>query len=242
LSGYQCSGKGGAAGVPCRSIAVQQRRVCLVGGLLTVLPLAFVMIAGPQIISAVFLATSVGWARNSAAYIAGAAVSITLVVTLAYLIVRALKSSPDSSSTGGEGQVLDVVILALLAVLAVLVYGKRKQAEPPKWMGRLQQATPKFSLTLGFLLLGVFPTDIITSVTVGTKLARVGEPWWHALIFVAVTLLLLATPALLVVVLGKRAQTFLPKVREWMNTNSWIVSEIVIALFVVIEINSLVSA
>ena len=59
------------------------RRVCLVGDLLTVLPLAFVMIAGPQIISAVFLATSVGWARNSLAYIVGAAVSITLVVTIA---------------------------------------------------------------------------------------------------------------------------------------------------------------
>ena len=35
-----------------------QGRVRRVGGFLTVLPLAFVMIAGPQIISAVFLATS----------------------------------------------------------------------------------------------------------------------------------------------------------------------------------------
>ncbi len=209
--------------------------------LLPVLPMAFVMIAGPQIISAVFLATSVGWARNSVAYIAGAAVSITVVVTLAYLVVRAVKSSPGSSSEGGEGRTLDIVILALLVVLAANVYRKRKEAEPPKWMGKLQEASPKFSFRLGLLLLGVFPTDIITSITVGTKVAREGAAWWHTLLFVAVTLLLLAIPAILVVVLGKRAQTFLPKVREWMNKNSWIVSEIVIALFIGIEINSLIS-
>jgi len=31
---------------------------------LTVLPLAFVMIAGPQILSAIFLSTSENWHRN----------------------------------------------------------------------------------------------------------------------------------------------------------------------------------
>jgi Sap, sulfolipid-1-addressing protein len=224
-----------------RIFVATEARLCLVSDLLAVLPMAFVMIAGPQIISAVFLATSVGWARNSVAYIAGAALSITVIVTLAYFIVRATKSSPDSASEGGEGQTLDIVILALLVILAANVYRKRKQAEPPKWMGKLQDASPKFSFRLGLLLLGVFPTDIITSITVGTKLAREGAPWWHMLLFVAVTLLLLAIPAILVVVLGERAQTLLPKVREWMNKNSWIVSEIVIALFVGIEINSLVS-
>jgi small neutral amino acid transporter SnatA (MarC family) len=45
------------------------------------LPLAFVMIAGPQILSAIFLATSEDWRRNSAAFVAGAAVSITIVVS-----------------------------------------------------------------------------------------------------------------------------------------------------------------
>ncbi|MGH3459311.1 GAP family protein [Aeromicrobium sp.] len=212
------------------------------GGFLTVLPLAFVMIAGPQIISAVFLATSVEWARNSLAYIVGAAISITLMVTIAYLVVSGLKSSADSSSSGREGQALDVVLLALLLFLAVNVYRKRNQAEPPKWMGKLQDAKPKFSFKLGFLLLGVFPTDIVTSATVGTKVARDGEPLWHTLGFVALTLLLLAIPALLVVVTGKRAQALLPRVRDWMNTNSWIVSEIVIALFIGIEISSLAGA
>ena len=35
-------------------------------------------------------------------------------------------------------------------------------------MGKLQTANPAFSFRVGFLLLGVFPTDILTSVAVGT--------------------------------------------------------------------------
>ena len=50
------------------------------------LPMAFVMIAGPQILSAIFLATSEDWRRNSIAYITGAALSITAIVTAAYFL------------------------------------------------------------------------------------------------------------------------------------------------------------
>ena len=42
---------------------------------LTILPMAFVMIAGPQIITSFFLATSPGWAKSSLAYVTGAAIS-----------------------------------------------------------------------------------------------------------------------------------------------------------------------
>ena len=59
-------------------------------------------------------------------------------------------------------------------------------------------------------------------------------PGWHALPFVLLTLVLLALPALLVLALGQRAQTFLPKVRDWMDTNSWIVSEVVLVFFIFI--------
>jgi hypothetical protein len=210
--------------------------------LLTVVPLAFVMIAGPQIISAVFLATTVDWAKNSLAYVAGAALSITATVTAAYLVVRGAKDSAGSSSEGSEGQTIDAVILALLVFAAVHVYRTRKVAQPPKWMGRLQEATGGFAFKLGFLLLGVFPTDILTSITVGATIAREGDPWWHALGFVAVTLLLLAIPSILVVLLGARAKVLLPKVRDWMNANSWIISELVILLFIGLTINSLASS
>jgi hypothetical protein len=210
-----------------------------VNSFLAILPLAFVMIAGPQLISAVFLATSVGWRRNSLAYLAGAAFSITLFVTAAYLAAEIFKGDDFDPESSSKGDTLDIVVLVLLVVLALVVFRGRKKSEPPKWMGKLQSATPGLSLKLGALLLGIFPTDIITSVTVGLHLSREEEPWTHTLPFIGLTLLLLAVPAILVVVLGKRAQEVLPKVRDWMNTNSWIVSEIVIVFFIGITVDSL---
>ena len=195
--------------------------------------MAFVMIAGPQILSAIFLATSENWRRNSAAYLAGAALSVTAIVTIAYFVGNGF------ADAGASGDTLDIVVLVLLVAVALRTFLGRKEAEPPKWMGRLQTANPKFSFRLGFLLLGVFPTDILTSWAVGTYLASHGDAWWHYLPFVGLTLLFLALPTILILVFGHRAQAFMPKVRDWMNTNSWIVSEIVIVFFIAIAANSL---
>jgi threonine/homoserine/homoserine lactone efflux protein len=198
-----------------------------------IIPLAFVMIAGPQILSAIFLATSQDWRRDSAAFVVGAGISVTTVVTLGFLL------STGASDQGASNNTLDIVIIALLLAAGAHTYLTRKTSKPPQWMGKLETAKPKLAFRLGFLLLGVFPTDILTSFAVGGSLARNGDPWWQVLPFVAVVMLFVAAPALLLVFLGERGQRLLPKVRDWMNENSWIVSEIVIGLFVVLTANSL---
>ena len=65
-------------------------------------------------------------------------------------------------------------------------------------MGKLQDASPSFSFKLGFLLLGVFPTDILTSVAVGSYAGNHGDAWWHVLPFIGLTLFLVALPMLLI--------------------------------------------
>ncbi len=197
------------------------------------LPMAIVMIAGPQILSAIFLATSENWRKNSAAYTLGAACSITLIVSAAYLL------SSGASDGGASDDTLDIIAVVLLALAAIHVFLARKTSKPPKWMGKLETASPRFSFRLGFLLLGVFPTDILTSVAVGSFLNTHGDPWWHVLPFVGLTLLIVAAPALAVLAFGKRAEAALPKVRDWMSDNSWIVSEIVIMLFIALAIDSI---
>ena len=152
------------------------------------LPLAFVMIAGAQIISSFFFATSENWKSVSAAYVLGAALSILSIVTIAYFVAKGITSG---GSDGGDSKsdTLDYVIVGLLVFLIVYVFLRRKQSEPPKWMGKLETATPRFGFTLGFLLLGFFPSDLICSIVIGTHLANHGDPWWHALPFVFLTLL-----------------------------------------------------
>ena len=156
-----------------------------------------------------------------------------MIVTIAFFV------GSGASDSGTSDDALYIVVLVLLVAAAVHTFLTRKTAQPPKWMGKLQTADGRFSFKLGFLLLGVFPTDILTSWAVGSYLAASGDSWLHLLPFLLLTLFFLALPSLLVVALGERAQTFLPKVRDWMSENSWIVGEAVIGLFIVITIDSL---
>jgi len=197
------------------------------------LSLSFVMIAGPQILSAIFLATTKKWLQNSLAFIAGAAVSVTAITTLAFVFIHGVSNKSNSKHIGSW------LILVLVTAAAIHKYLTRKQSKPPEWMGKLEEENPKGSFRLGFLLLGVFPSDILTSISVGSLIASQQHAWVQILPFVLLVVLFLALPMILILIFGKRAEAFLPKARDWMNKNSWIVSEIVFALFIVLMINNI---
>jgi hypothetical protein len=73
--------------------------------------------------------------------------------------------------------VIDIVILALLLFAMVYTFRRRKKATAPKWMEKLQTAGLRQSFNLGLLLLGLFPGDIATAVSVGARLANKHAPW-----------------------------------------------------------------
>lgn len=203
--------------------------------LLTILPMAVVMVAGPQIVSAIFLATSQEARRSSLAYVLGVALAVVVGLALVYTVASVLGASP-SAGDDAEKNWVDYAITALLLFLMVRVYLRRHDTQPPKWMGKLATATPGFAFKLGFLLFLVMPTDVITVATVATYLARQDSPLFYALPFLFLTLLLVAIPLLVLLLLGPRAEVILPKIRAWMNANSWIVSEFVIVLFLVLSL------
>ena len=205
---------------------------------LTILPLAFVMNAGPQIVSAIFLATSQDARRNSVAFLLGVAIAATAGTTLAFLAIEAF-GSDDPSAQNSTNSFIDYVIIALLLFLVVRVYLRRNATEPPAWMGKLQSASPGFSFRLGLLLYSLMPTDIITMLTVGGHLALRNAPLWQAFPFIGATVLLAAIPLVILLLMGERAKVVLPKMRDWMTTNSWIVNEVVILFFLAISISGL---
>ena len=53
-----------------------------------------------------------------------------------------------------------------------------------------------------------------------------------ALPFIAATVLIAALPLLLYLLFRRRAQRQMPKVRDWMNSNSWLVNIIVCVVFI----------
>jgi Sap, sulfolipid-1-addressing protein len=200
-------------------------------GFLTVLPMAVVMSAGPQIVTATFFATSRNGKVNSFAFLGGVAAATTIGVTIFFLLGGGFGDNSDSGKTE-----LDWVIIALLVLLIVWTFIKRKEREPPKWMGRLQDANARFAVTIGFLLYALMPTDLISMATVGGYLARQEEPWWHSLGFVVLTVLIAGLPLTSLLLMGRRAETILPAVRDWMNENSWIVNEAVLCFFLVMAL------
>ncbi len=211
--------------------------------ILTVLPMAFVMVAGPQIVTAILLATSERPRRDSVFFLAGAGIATTIGVTLAYWLTSLLKGGglPWKANARLERGV-DLAIIGLLLYLAWKQFRGRTRTDPPRWMTHLEAATPVFALKMGFLLFLLLPGDLLSMFTVGAFLAHHDVAWWRSLIFVAATVALAGIPLALLLLLGKRASQMLPKARDWMTKNSWIVSEIVIAFFLAMTIKSLLAA
>ena len=52
--------------------------------------------------------------------------------------------------------------------------------------------------------------------------------------FIAATILIAALPVLAFLLFRRRAQRVMPKVRDWMNTNSWLVNIIVYVIFILL--------
>src|SRR5215203_6160687 len=89
-------------------------------------------------------------------------------------------------------------------------------------------------LLAGLLLLSVFPSDLVILVTVGINLAQQNASLLAAVPFMAATVFIAALPVLSYLLFRHRAQQIMPKVRDWMNTNSWLVNIIVYVIFIVL--------
>jgi MFS family permease len=198
-----------------------------------IVPLAVTMMAGPQIMTAIVLVTHPSAVRVSLAFLAGVAAAATLGTALAYLIAGALPGDLwDSSDKGAAGTIIQFVLVAILVLLAIRTYLRRETVEPPKWLGSLLEATPLKALAIGFALIFLMPTDIVSMLTVAVNIKQDGHSFVAAVPFLLLTVLIAALPLLMYMLLGDRARTTMPKVREWMLANSWLVNIIVLGIFV----------
>ena len=86
----------------------------------------------------------------------------------------------------------------------------------------------------GLLVIWLMPGDIIVMLTVATNLEHNDAGLVAALPFIVATVLVAALPLLLYLLFHRRAQRLMPKVRDWMNTNSWLVNIIVYVVFILL--------
>ena len=202
-----------------------------------VLPLAITMMAGPQIISAIILVTAERAIRLSLAFLAGVLAATVAGLAVARGVAELLGSKVpvgDSQHKGGAGRTIELALVVLLLLLALKNYLGRETAEPPRWLATLLAATPARALVTGLLVILVMPSDIIVLLTVGIDLKRSHAGPAEAAPFVGATLLIAALPLLAYLAFRRRAERAMPRVRDWLNSHSWLVS--VIACFVFIAL------
>jgi hypothetical protein len=203
---------------------------------LAVLPLAITMNAGPQIMSAIIFVTTPKALKLSAYFMAGVVIAVTVGVTITFTLASVLGgtiSLGDPSDSGSLGNIIQYVLVGLLVILSIRSYLTRATSEPPRWLGAMQNASPRTAFLAGLLLLSIFPSDFVVLITVGVNLAQSGS-LLAAVPFVAATILIAALPVLSYLLFRHRAQRLMPKVRDWMNTNSWLVNIIVYVIFILL--------
>ena len=204
---------------------------------LAVIPLAITMNAGPQIMSAIIFVTAPKALKLSAYFITGVVIAVSVGVTITYTLATVLGNSVslgDSSDSGSLGNIIQYLFVGLLVFLSIKSYVNRETSEPPRWLGAMQNAKPRTAFMAGLLLLSVFPSDLVILVTVGVNLVQNNASLLGALPFIVATILIAALPVLSYLLFHRRAVRAMPKVRDWMNTHSWLVNIIVYIIFILL--------
>ncbi len=210
-------------------MGARQKRLDVDSTKLQILPLALIMVMGPQILTSIFLVTSRKPVKNSGALLVGVVLAACASIAIWYGLVKAIGIDPKDE---GGPTTLDYIVAALLALLAIHVWRGRGEEKVPKWMTTLQQAEPKRAFSLGFLLILLMPTDIIAVISTVNFLHDNDLSALQGWPLVAATTLLMALPILAYLLLGRRARDAMPGIREWLTTNAWLVNLIVIVYFI----------
>jgi hypothetical protein len=202
---------------------------------LKVLPLAITMMAGPQIMSDIIFLTGEKPIRKAIAFVIAVGLATTAGVAAAFGLVSLLGIDLGSDSDNGStGHVIQYALVALLVLAAIRNYVRRETVKPPKWLGALQEADERKAFTTGLLVILLMPSDIVVMLTVATNLEQTGSGFVDALPFLGATVLVAALPLLMFLLFGQRARTAMPKLRDWMNNNAWLVNVIVCGIFILL--------
>lgn len=172
-----------------------------------------------------------------AGYLLGVAISTTTATAAWFGIATLLDDNVtlgDSSDRGSAGTIIQLALVALLVAAAIRNYVGRETIEPPKWLGALLSASPRKALVTGLAIIPLMPSDEVIMATVAINLVHSGASLTDAVPFIVLTFLVASAPLLGYLLFRRRAKLAMPKVRDWMNANSWLVNIIVCAIFIVL--------
>jgi Sap, sulfolipid-1-addressing protein len=204
-----------------------------------ILPLAITMMVGPGIMASIIFVTHERPVPVSFAYVLGVLVSTAAVTGVMFGIATLLGDNNDlgdPGDSGSAGTIIQIALVALLAAGAIKNWVQRATIEPPKWLGMLLSATTGKALKTGLAIIPIMPSDLMITFTVGVNLVQSKSSYFDAVPFILLTALVAALPLLGYLLFRHRAERAMPKLRDWMNSHSWLVNIIVCVIFIILII------
>lgn len=204
--------------------------------IISVLPLAITMMAGPQIIAAIILITGKDAVRSSLAYIA-AVFSATIIGTLGlsvFFSLIGLSSLPKNNKGNPISNSIETILIVFLIFLSTKTFRNRANVKLPKWMNNLQETNPLGAFKTGLLVIFFMPSDVMIMITVAMHLISRQVSPLTVIPFALTTIFIASIPLLTYLLFYKKAIQIMPKVRLWANQNSWLIQIIVYLIFIIL--------
>lgn len=185
--------------------------------------------------AAIIFVTTPRAVRVSLAYLLGLAVATTAGIAVTRGIFALFGHAGSASMPSDKGSAVTIVqfvLVGLLLITAVKTYVKRETAEPPKWLGTLMDVGPRRAFWIALVVILLMPSDIAVMLTVGAHMEQHDVGLGAALPFIGAIILIAALPLLLYLLFGKRAQRRMPRLRQWVNSHSWLVNIAACLIFI----------
>jgi len=202
------------------------------------LPLAIGIAISPVPIIAIILMLITPKARtNGVAFLGGWMLGLAVVGTVV-LIVANTAGIATSSGPSRTVSIIKLVLGLLLLFAAWRQFKKRpkagEEAPLPKWMRALDSFTPTRSLTIGVLLSGVNPKNLILNATAAAGIAATGLAGAQQAVVLIVLIFIgslgIIAPVAVYFAMGDKAARVLGGWKTWLAANN---ATVMIVLFLV---------
>ena len=203
------------------------------------LPLAIGIAISPLPIIAIILMLITPQARsNGLAFLGGWLLGLAVVGTIV-LIVANTVGIATSSGPSQTVSIIKLVLGLLLLVVAWRQFSKRpkagKEAPLPKWMRALDSFTPARSASIGALLSGVNPKNLILNATAAAGIAATGlagaQQAAVLILLIIIGSLGVMAPVAVYLAMGDKAAPVLGGWKTWLAANNATVMMVLFLVF-----------
>ncbi len=183
---------------------------------------------------------------NGPAFVIGWLIGLVVVGAIVLAIFAPTHAAHSQTTKDGLGWFRLVLGLILLGVAGYVLRRRqpiRDDPQIPSWMGRVDKVRPGTALSLGAVLSGARPKNLLLILAGGAVIAQAGLSAGletvSYVIFVAVATIGVAVPVVVYFTMGERAPQVLGSMESWIRRHSAVVTAI---LCVVIGVDLIVNA